>query len=255
MHKSIKLASVLLFSAFITGAPALSQADTPLTTDQKEAVQALIKETLINNPEIVMEAIRNFQQQQAEAENKARKMALAHSTDALLNDPSSPVLGNPAGDVTLVEFFDYRCGYCKRVFPSVMKLLKDDGNIRYVVKEFPILGRDSEFASRAALAAVPQGKYTELHMALMGTQGGLSEAKVLNVAKSVGLDIEKLKADMNSDEINEALKRNYGLAQSLGITGTPAFVIGEELAPGAIDIDQMRALVKAARENQKNKKG
>ncbi|MCW9033863.1 MAG: DsbA family protein [Rhodospirillales bacterium] len=252
MNKVLQFFAVTFFGAVVMSAPIAQAADTPLNNQQVDAVKALIRDTLVKNPEIVMEAIRTFQRQQAEAEQLAKKHALAQSKDLLLNDPSSPVLGNPNGDVSLVEFFDYRCGYCKRVFPSVMKLLKDDGNIKYIVKEFPILGPESVYASKAALAAHEQGKYLEMHVALMEVPGGMSNSKIISIAKSIGLDTDKLKKDMESDKVKEAIGKTHMLAQSLGISGTPAFVIGEEFIPGAIGIDKMKELIQTAREKKKN---
>ncbi len=251
MKKVFQFFAIALFSSIMATTLPVHAADAPLSAEQAEAVRVLIRETLQKNPEIVMEAIRTFQVEQAKAEKEANKHVLARSQEQLLNDPTSPILGNPEGDVSLVEFFDYRCGYCKRVFPSVMKLLKDDGNIRYVIKEFPILGPDSEFASRAALAAQEQGKYLELHVALMKTPGALSKDKVLGIAKSIGLDMDKLKKDLGSEKVNKALANNFSLAQSLGISGTPAFVIGGELAPGAIGIERMADMIKKARDEKK----
>ena len=157
------------------------------------------------------------------------------------------MLGNPAGDVIVVEFFDYRCPYCKRSAPVVDQLVKEDGRIRRVMKEFPILGPESVFASRAALAAKAQGKYEPLHRLLIGAKGALDQEMVMKLAKDAGLDTERLKRDMNAPVIDDILKKNRELASQLEITGTPAFIIGKEFVPGAAELDAFKAIVARAR--------
>ena len=159
----------------------------------------------------------------------------------------SPVSGNPQGDVTVVEFFDYRCGYCKRAFPSVMALLKADSQVRVVWKEFPILGPVSLFAARAAMAADKQGLYHEFHVAVMGAEEELTEDTVIALAAANGLDIDRLRADMEDPAIDAYLEETRQLAQALGITGTPAFVVGDTLIPGAVDPARLQASVADAR--------
>jgi len=151
--------------------------------------------------------------------------------------------------VTIVEFFDYQCPYCKRVFPAVQTLLKTDGNIRYVFKEFPILGPQSVVAARAALAAwkLDRDRYVPFHTALMQSRGRLSERKILDVAAEIGLDVERLRAAMADPGIDKVLARNAELARALDINGTPAFVIGEKVVPGAVDLETLTALVSQAR--------
>jgi len=148
-----------------------------------------------------------------------------------------------------VEFFDYRCGYCKQTFPEVMKAVEADGNIRLVLKEFPILGADSFLAAQAAIASIEQGKYLEFHTALMSSRGGLTMERIRSIATDVGLDLEKLEADMKKDAVRAVVEKNYALAKQLGISGTPAFVIGDEFIPGVISSEQMQALIAAARES------
>jgi protein-disulfide isomerase len=154
--------------------------------------------------------------------------------------------GNPDGDVTLVEFFDYRCTYCRRVVSSMQALLQEDRKLRIVFKELPVLGEDSVRAARAALAAERQGRYTPFHFALM-TSEDLSPDAIRQLAAEVGLDPDRLEQDMNAPEIQAAIDANYRLAQELGIEGTPAFVIGDELIPGAVDKGRLEALIADAR--------
>ncbi len=155
--------------------------------------------------------------------------------------------GNPNGDVTLVEFFDYQCGYCKSVVDRVAGTVAKDKNVRWVFKEFPILGPVSVYASRAALAAHRQDKYQELHLAMMRSRGKLTEQKVLRFAAEAGLDVARLEADMKTPEIATLIERNMALAEALNVRGTPAFVIGDVVVPGAIDAATLNRLIAAAR--------
>jgi protein-disulfide isomerase len=167
--------------------------------------------------------------------------------DDLLHDPNSPVLGNPRGAVTVVEFFDYRCPYCKQVEPALEALVKEDAKIRIIYKEFPVLGADSVYASRMALAAAKQDKYFAFHNAMMSTKGQITEKVILQVAATAGIDLGKAKADMNAAAVKDIIQRNYSLAEALDINGTPAFIIGDVLVPGATDIDGLKKLVADAR--------
>lgn len=243
--------SRLFGAALVLAAMSSSQVSAAelLTTDQQDEVRKIVREYLIENPDILIEAIQAYQVRAAQEENNRQQLALAHSKAALERDPSSPVIGNPEGDITVVEFMDYRCGYCKKVFPAVQELLKSDGNIRYVVKEFPILGPDSEIASRAAMSvwlSAPE-KYMAYHAALMEARGGLSEKRVITMAEEMGLDGQQISEKMKSPEVVAILNKNRELAGALNIRGTPAFVIGNKLVPGAISIESLRELVAAAR--------
>jgi len=175
-----------------------------------------------------------------------RRQVAAHR-DELLDDPGSPVGGNRDGDVTVVEFFDYRCGYCIAMAPRLETLLEQDRNLRFVYKEWPILGPMSELAARAALAARRQGRYEDFHSALMRLRGRLTEATLFDAARRLGLDPERLRADMQSAEIDRVLRDNRALAAELGITGTPAFVIGDRLVPGAVPLGELKTVIAAAR--------
>jgi|TARA_B110000091_G_scaffold201025_1_gene232269 protein-disulfide isomerase len=191
-----------------------------------------------------------------EAQEDARKAdqsvaLLSSRRDVLERDPNAPVLGNVDGDVTIVEFFDYNCPYCKRVKPEIQALMAADPDIRLVCREWPILGEGSVFAARAALAARNQGKYEEFHWAMMGLQGRAEEASILNAAVEIGLDADKLRADMDAPEINEHIQTSMELAAALGFNGTPSFVIGEALVPGFIKTVQFEGYVEGAREAEK----
>ncbi len=207
------------------------------------AVRALVLDTIRENPEIIREAIELLREQEVAAQEAATAEALQRQIGALHNDPNAEVLGNPDGDITVVEFFDYNCSYCRRVYPSVKELIEGDDNIRVVMREWPILGEESEFAARASLAARNQGKYEEFHNAMMANPGRASQATVLSVADDLGMDVEVLMADMQSAIIDAHFETSRQLAQELGVNGTPAFVFEDQLIPGAIELDQMRDLV------------
>ena len=248
--KSITAAVAAVLVAFaVAMAPAAASAtdETALSPAQKQEIETLVRDYLMAHPEVIGEAIEALREKQRVAQETRAKAALTANRAALFDDADSPVVGNTAGDVTVVEFFDYQCGYCKRVFPSLMKSLKDDGGVRLVLKEFPILGPQSRYAATAALAARKQGKYSPFHMALMSVRGALTEETVDAVARSVGLDIPTLKNDMSDPAIRKAIEKNFALASALDIRGTPAFVIGDQLVPGAIDLETLRNLISEAR--------
>lgn len=219
--------------------PSVIQADS-LSEDR---IKELVYEAIRENPGIVLEAVEILRGREAQAQAAAQSDVLSNNRQILENDPNAPVLGNPDGDVTVVEFFDYNCPYCRRAKPAIQELLAFDSNVRLVYREWPILGDGSVFAAKAALASRNQGKYEEFHWAMMGMTGRAEEASVLRVAREIGLDVDQLKADMNSSEIDEHIQMSMQLAQSLGFSGTPSFVIGENLVPGLVDSAQMIELV------------
>jgi protein-disulfide isomerase len=237
------LAAGLVAALAATGASAQDGTKVELPADQ---VEAIVRELLMREPEIVYEALQELQRRETAAEAERRKVALLARKDDLFHNAASPVGGNPAGDVTLVEFFDYRCGYCRRVVGSLRALVDEDQDLRVVFKEFPILGEDSVRAARAALAAERQGLYMPLHFALMAADD-LSMDGIMLVAAGVGLDTEQLAADMASPEIQAEINATYALARELGIEGTPAFVVDDELIPGAVSQERLASLIDEAR--------
>ncbi|CAK0767442.1 DsbA family protein [uncultured Gammaproteobacteria bacterium] len=226
---------------------ALSAPAAALTDPERKEIQTLIRETLRANPEIVLEAIQALRSREEANDERGRQTVLKEKRSQIFTDPAAPVIGNPKGDVTLVEFFDYNCGYCKAVFNDIQTLIKADGNLRVVFKELPILSPSSSMAAQAALAAHRQNKYLELHLALMGHRGALGEDTVYRLAGLVGLDVDKLKADMATPAIKDAIEANSKLAEALSIRGTPAFVIGDTVVPGAVDLDALKKLIAQAR--------
>lgn len=212
-----------------------------------DRIKALVVETLRENPELVMEALQALEARQAEAQAATAASVLTEERGMLERDPNAPILGNPDGDVTIVEFFDYNCPYCKRAMPEVTALLAEDTNVRLVLREWPILSEGSAFAARAALASRQQGKYAEMHDALMTMRGKVEAEAVLRIAGEVGLDVEKLKIDMQSPEVEEHIATSMRLAEALGFNGTPSFVVGDQLIPGFVEKPQLVEAVTAAR--------
>lgn len=231
--------------------PAPAAAADALTAEQKAAIEETIRAYILSHPEVVIESLTAYQAQQNQAQREAAEAAVATAGEELERDPSSPMVGNPDGDVTVVEFFDYRCGYCKRVLPSVQKLLKDDGNIRLVLKEYPILGPDSLIAAKASLAVwqTDPDKYMDVHAAMLTAKGTLDEERVLDLVAAQGVDRDTIRKAMAEPGIEDVLRANFELGQRLGINGTPAFIIGDELVPGAIGLEQMEKLVADARDD------
>lgn len=220
---------------------------TELTADE---IKQLALEAIRENPEIVMEAVAILQARDEQAAAETAAQVLSEQRFMLEQDPNAPVIGNPDGDVTVVEFFDYNCPYCKRAAPVLETLLADDPNIRVVFREWPILGDGSVFAARAALAARKQEKYEAFHWELMTLRGRAEEASVLAAAEKVGLDLDALRADMNAPDIEDHINESMRLAELLGFTGTPSFVIGDALVPGFVPNDELERLVGAARETE-----
>jgi protein-disulfide isomerase len=211
------------------------------------AIEAIVRDYLLRNPEVIYEALQELQRRRELAESERQRQVLATRGEALFNSVEDPVVGNPTGDVTVVEFFDYRCGYCRNMMPGIRNALQEDPNIRLVLKEFPILGPDSVTAAKAALAAKNQGRYADMHWALLQAED-LSAAGLTELAGRLGLDTGRLAADMESAETRAVIERNLQLAQDLGINGTPTFIIGEHIVPGAVPIDDLVALVAEVRE-------
>lgn len=220
-----------------------------LAQDLSEAdVKRLALEAILENPEIIREAIVMLEERREAEEAAAQLVALNAQRDLLENDPNAPVLGAADGDAVVVEFFDYNCPYCKRAADAVKTLMAEDEAVKVVYREWPILGEGSVIAARAALAAREQGKYEEMHWALMGLEGRATEASIMAAAREVGLDIDQLLADMESDAVTSHIQTSMVLAQSLGITGTPAFVIGDAVVPGAVPLSDLEIYVDEARQ-------
>lgn len=264
------IALVLVFC--LTLPPTQATAETPTSTDQgcvgedcdlpmtmaepsvssvdeqsAEAIEQIVHDYLLAHPEVLVEALQIWQAQQAaNAKTRERHVIMALS-DEIYADPTSPVGGNTDGALTIVEFFDYQCGYCRHVAPLVAQLLQEHNDLRIIYKEFPILGPESLVAARAALASRAQGKYDQFHEALMALEGSLSLDAIMTAAESSGLDVERLAREMDDPSIDAILTRNHSLARRLDIRGTPAFVLDGELIRGAPTFAMLTQLVEEAR--------
>ena len=202
---------------------------------------------ILANPEVLIESVQQLEARQQTAAADELKTLIGERRDEIFNDPASPVLGNEAGDVTLVEFFDYNCPYCRKAAPLMAELQASDQNVRLVYKEFPILGPGSAFAARAALASQKQGKYAEFHEAMMTHSGAIDESSTLEIARRIGLDIDQLQQDMQDPAIEDSIQRNLALAGDLRINGTPSFVVGDDIIRGLTDLPTLQGLIAEAR--------
>jgi protein-disulfide isomerase len=213
------LGGTVVSIGLVAAVPPVMAQGAEFTPEQERVVRELVLKTIREQPDIVLEALKILETRQKAAQAGSVQRTLAEKADALFRHKDDPVGGNPKGDVTLVEFFDYRCSFCKRVHPTIQRLLKEDGNIRYVYKEFPILGPSSLFAARAALAAFSLGKYARFSKAMMESRGALNKARVFALARKSGLDPLKLEKEMQAKDaqIKAAIQRNYELAQGLDI--------------------------------------
>ncbi len=228
----------------------VNASDSNFSAAQKTELDALIKDYILKNPQVLMDSVNNYRAQQTQQEDQKAVQALKDNSAYLLNG-TLPVAGNKSGDLTIVEFFDYNCGYCKQAYNAVQQGIDSDKGLRFVFVDMPILSESSHLASKYALAAHKQGKYWELHQGLMKFSGPKNEETILNIAKVAGLNVDKLKADAQSPEIEETLKKNIELSQKLAISGTPAFIVGDEIVRGYIPYDAMKTII----EQQRKKKG
>jgi protein-disulfide isomerase len=239
-----RVARACLMAGVMLGMAAAAQADEPKLPAAE--VEKIVRDYLLREPEVVYEALQELQRRQTAAAAARQREAIAANQSELLDAAHDPVGGNPDGDVTLVEFFDYRCAYCRRVVPSMQALLDEDRDLRVVFKELPVLGPDSVRAARAALASRKQDGYVPFHFVLMAADD-LSMEGIRAAAAEVGLDPDRLESDMSAPDVLAAIEANYALANELGIEGTPAFVIGDQLIPGAVEKARLEQLIREAR--------
>ncbi|MCA0402983.1 MAG: DsbA family protein [Proteobacteria bacterium] len=253
----MKLTHLLMASTLALAAPLAIAADAaPMSDVQKQQIEKIMHDYLLNNPEVLLEASQALQQKQQQTMQKQAEAAILQNANQLFT--GSAVAGNPKAPVTIVEFFDYQCIHCKKMAPVISELLKKNGNVKVVYKEFPIFGKSSELASKAALAAAMQGKYLALHEALIKQDGRLNEQMIMDAAKNAGLNVEKLKADMESKTVADELEANRKLAENLHLMGTPAFIVAATtdsklkagttptFIPGAASAETLNDLVKKA---------
>lgn len=229
-----------LLLALLAAPPALAQG---LSAQQRAEVVEVLRDALTRDPTILRDALAAVEAAETRERSAARRAAIERHAEALFRDAADPVRGNPRGDVTVVEFFDVRCGYCKQLHPALEALVLRDAQVRVVMKDLPILGPNSVLASRALLAAQRQGRYPALHDALMTLRGEPTEAVIRQQAERVGLDWTRLRRDMDDPAIQRRIEANIRLAQGIGVEGTPALVIGGTLVPGAVELEQLERMV------------
>jgi protein-disulfide isomerase len=228
------------------GTPAQALELDAMTDAERATFQAEVRAYILENPEIIREAIGVLQQREEQSKAITDVNLARANADALFNDDHSFVGGNPDGDITVVEFMDYRCGFCKRAFPEMQALLSNDGNIRYIVKEFPILGEASVLASRYAIATkivAGDATYKDVHNTLMEFRGDITPQTLTRLGDTLGLDNDAIFATMDTTEVTEIIAKNHALAQLLQITGTPTFVFQDQMVRGYVPGDQMLQIV------------
>ena len=240
------LAIAALFLAVIAG-PAKLHADPAFSDEQKSAIEQIVRDYLMKNPEVIGDVMSELEKKRLADEESQTQTALKENRDSLERSALSFVAGNPDGDVTLVEFFDYNCGYCRHALADLQDLIKGDPNLRVVLKEFPILKQESLEAAKVSVAAMRQGKYMEFHVAMLQSPGLADMERALSVAKKIGLDMDRVKADIASPDILDPIRESYRLAETLGLNGTPAYVIGDYVVAGAVGFDTLKENVEAAR--------
>jgi len=206
-----------------------------LDDSQKVLIEKTVEAYLLNNPQILMKMSEALERQQTQDQGKQLQNTIAENGDSIFRDKFGLVAGNPDGDVTIVEFSDYNCPYCKRAFDSIKQVLGADSKVRVVLKEFPIFGEQSENIARVAIAAKYQGRYFDMHSALLKSPGRNNQKSALMIAEKLGLDMDKLRKDMNTDEVRKVISETRQLGNKLGIRGTPFFLVGDKVIPGAPD--------------------
>ena len=234
-----------------TALPAFALDLSAMTDAEREAFRAEVRSYLLENPEVLQEAIAVLDQREQMAQVEADRALVARNLDAIVNDGLSWIGGNPEGDITVVEFMDYRCGYCRRASPEVEALVAGDGNIRLILREFPILGPQSELASRFAIAVRQvhgDDAYKDVHDALMVLEADIDEASLTRLAEALALDAAPVLDRLDSPEVSAVIEANHALAQTLGISGTPTFVMGDQMVRGYVPLEGMRSIVEAERE-------
>ncbi|MEO1282170.1 MAG: DsbA family protein [Pseudomonadota bacterium] len=232
LRGAVVAGAAVLAAAVGGGLSAVAQSEA-FNPEQKSEIEKIVRSYLLANPEIFLEVQGVLEKRLQEQQSERLKNAISENAQTLFKRADAPIAGNPDGDVTVVEFFDYNCGFCKRGFKDIADLIAADKNVKVVLKEFPIFGKGSEDAARVALAAKAQGKYWEVHRALLEMEGRVDGASALSAAEKVGLDIARLKSDMTSGPVNEEISTVRDLAQKMGINGTPHFLVGDRTIAGA----------------------
>ncbi len=242
--------AILIAAAISLATPAAAPAQAQtFSSDQREEIGSIVKEYLLAHPEVLQDVMAELEKRQQAAEAEKHRAAVVENKATLFSSPHQVVLGNPQGNVTMVEFFDYNCGFCKRALSDMLDLIKTDTNLKFVLKEFPVLGEGSVEAAHVAVAVRMQDitgkKYIDFHQKLLGGRGPADKARALAVAREVGFDMARIERDMSSDEVKKTIDENMKLADALGVSGTPSYVVGDEVVVGAVGIDALREKINA----------
>ena len=253
MNKAMKNFKFLALTMGVCGAALLAPVHdaraAAFTPEQVKELESLFKKFLAENPEAILKSVDDFRvSEEKKTQQSAQENLKAY--DGYFADAGLPMAGNPDGDVTLVEYFDYNCGYCRKAYTDILEILKEDTNLRVVFQEMPILSPSSKVMAGYAMAAHAQGKYFEMHKAMMDYRGGQGDEAFIKLATGLGLDIDKLKVDAKSAETVASIEKSSAMARDLGIRGTPGFIIGNEIYPGYIGMDGLRKAIKEARAAQ-----
>jgi len=244
----LRLLSPALLALALCATPASAQT---FSDGQRGEIETIVKNYLISHPEVLEEAMNELNKRQAAAEEEKHLASIAQNSEAIFNSPRNVTLGNKNGDVTFVEFFDYNCGYCKRAMTDMLDLMKADPKLKVVLKEFPVLSDGSVDAAKVAVAVRMQdpggAKYLDFHQRLLGGRGPADKARALAAAKEAGLDVARLEKDMASPEARATIDENFKLAESMGMNGTPSYVIGKQVVVGAIGVEGLKEKIGIAR--------
>jgi protein-disulfide isomerase len=252
MKSPLRPLAAALF-ALVAAAPMLDRASAQTFSDQQRAeIEKIVRDYLLRNPEVLQEVIQEMERRQAAAEADKHREAIKQHAAAIFNSSHQVVVGNPKGDVTMVEFFDYNCGFCKRALADMLELLKADRNLRIVLKEFPVLGEGSTQAAQVAIAVRMQDKtggrkYLEFHQKLFATRGQIDRARALAVVRDIGFDAARVEKDLNSAEVRASLEEAFKLAEALGINGTPSYVFANQVVVGAVGVEKLRESINSVR--------
>jgi protein-disulfide isomerase len=250
LHPRPLAAALLALSLALPAAtPARAQS---FSGEQRGEIERIVREYLLSHPELLQEVMSELEKRQATAEAEKHRAAVAEHSDSIFTSPRQVTLGNAQGDVTVVEFFDYNCGYCKRAMADMLDLMKNDPKVKFVLKEFPVLGEGSVQAAQVAAAVRMQDKsggkkYLEFHQKLLGGRGPADKARALAAAKETGFDLARIEKDIASDEVKAQLEESFKLAEALGLNGTPSYVVGNDVVVGAVGLNTLKEKVNTAR--------
>ena len=251
MISSPRTALLIAVAIFLAAPIAQSAQAQSFSAEQRLEIEKIVKDYLLKHPDLLQDVMAEMEKRQQAADTEKHRAAVVENNATLFNSPHQVVLGNPHGNVTMVEFFDYNCGFCKRALPDMLSLLKTEPNLKFVLKEFPVLGEGSVEAAHVAVAARMQDtsgkKYIEFHQKLLGGRGQADKARALAVAKEVGFDMARIEKDMSSDEVKKTIDENMKLADALGVNGTPSYVVGDEVVVGAVGLDALKEKLAAER--------